>query len=121
MGITFRDDMSGRTTQEYDQDLLKIGRGGHSIEVDVKIPVGNKSPLLVKNNIDLVSRYHCNVVKLEDRFFVYDIGCRNGVYLLMGDNMKKISKGRHVELKEGDKLGLGDNYILGITITPSPQ
>ena len=79
-----------------------------------------------------VSRKHAKIVKENDRFFIEDLGSRNGTWI----SGKAIARGTRVEIQEGLLIRMGDTlirldrgpanalpdtYVTGISTQPSDR
>jgi diguanylate cyclase (GGDEF)-like protein len=54
-----------------------------------------------------VSRKHARILKVNDRFFIEDLGSKNGTWI----NGKAIDRGKRVEIQEGIFIRMGDTLI----------
>ena len=88
--LIYKVEDSEETRIEIKNDISVVGR--HS-ECDITIPD------------DMISRRHIEIIHKEDRFFVVDLGSRNGCF----HNSKRITAMR--ELHDGDLLEMGKTVI----------
>lgn len=82
--------------------------GGHSYALKGKaISIGRAS----ENDIQIkdlsVSRNHAKILKKDDKFFIQDLGSRNGILI----NGNAISPGEEIEVYEGITATIGDVLI----------
>jgi diguanylate cyclase (GGDEF)-like protein len=54
-----------------------------------------------------VSRKHARILKVNDRFFIEDLGSKNGTWI----NGRAIDRGKRVEIQEGIFIRMGDTLI----------
>ncbi len=84
----------GRTfRRDIDQDILKVGRSSKN-DVNLSFDLSQ-------------SRFHAEVARIGGKYFVRDVGSRNGTSL----NGRPVRE-QPVELKAGDRITLGETTIL---------
>ena len=72
-----------------------------------KISIGRDPKNNVVLNDKMVSRFHAEIQKIKNDFFVTDLNSSNGTFV----NNIKVPEGKYVKLKENDKIRLGKNEL----------
>jgi sigma-B regulation protein RsbU (phosphoserine phosphatase) len=98
--------------------LTVIAADGRTFRRDIdaeRVSIGRSSKNDVNLSFDLsLSRFHAEVTRREGRYFLADVGSRNGTSL----NGRPVSQ--PTELKVGDQIALGETRIL-FSAEPGPQ
>ena len=69
--------------------------------------IGRSSTSDIQINDSFVSRKHARILKLKDRFFIEDLGSKNGTWI----NGNAIDSGKKIEIQEGIPIRIGDSLI----------
>jgi len=77
---------------EVDEEEIFVGRAP-----DNEIPVKDKS----------VSRKHLKIVKRDERYYVTDLGSKNGTYI----DGKRITSGKEYQVREGMPIAAGKTFM----------
>lgn len=77
---------------EVDEDAVFIGRAP-----DNEIPVKDKS----------VSRKHLKIIKRAERYYVTDLGSKNGTFI----DGKRVTSGKEYEVREGIPIAVGKTFL----------
>ena len=85
--------LSGRRT--FDQPVITIGRPD---------PDRGSRPDIDLSGDDAVSRFHAELRRREDGYYLVDLGSTNGTRL-RGEEIPALTE---VKLKSGDEIGLGE-------------
>ena len=72
-----------------------------------KITIGRDPKNNVVLNDKMVSRFHAEIQKIRQDFFVTDLSSSNGTYV----NDLKIPEGKYIKLKKNDRIRLGKNEL----------
>jgi len=76
---------------------------GKQIPLVRKITIGRDPKNSVVVNDKMVSRFHAEIQKIKENFFVTDLNSSNGTFV----NDIKVPEGKYIKLKENDKIRLG--------------
>jgi len=77
---------------EVDEDAVFIGRAP-----DNEIPIKDKS----------VSRKHLKIIKRAERYYVTDLGSKNGTFI----DGKRVTSGKEYEVREGIPIAVGKTFL----------
>ncbi|MEJ2723095.1 MAG: diguanylate cyclase [Deltaproteobacteria bacterium] len=69
--------------------------------------IGRSPASDIQINDSYVSRKHARILKSKDRFFIEDLGSKNGTWI----NGSAIDRGRKVEIQEGVPIRIGGSVI----------
>ncbi|MGQ9474728.1 MAG: FHA domain-containing protein [Actinomycetota bacterium] len=80
-------------------------RGRRQWEVGEELVIGRASECPVRLDDEFVSNLHAKIYRLQDRYYVEDLGSTNGTYV----NGRRINY--PIELRGGDRLKVGQTLM----------
>lgn len=80
---------------------------GKEIPLVTKITIGRDPRNSVSIDDKMVSRFHAEIQKIKNEFFVKDLNSSNGTYV----NRKKVPEGKYVKLEDNDVIQVGKNEL----------
>ncbi|MDA3956514.1 FHA domain-containing protein [Oceanispirochaeta sp.] len=85
------------------KDIHCLLFNGKEIKVTSRMTIGRDKNNNFVINDGLVSRFHLEIQQIRGSYFVQDRNSSNGTWI----NGKRITPGKYIKLKQGDKLILG--------------
>ena len=84
----------------FDGDMFSIG----AVPEDDQ----GKNDLVISDPSRMVSRFHCEIHRRNNRYYLIDIGSTNGTFL----NNRKLRPGDKTPIKRGTRFRLGDHCVV---------
>lgn len=80
---------------------------GKEIPLVAKITIGRDPRNSVSIDDKMVSRFHAEIQKIKNEFFIKDLNSSNGTYV----NGKIVPEGKYVKLEDKDVIQIGKNEL----------
>lgn len=92
--------------------IKKVEKGlllfnGKEIPVVMKITIGRDSGNSIVIDDRMVSRFHAEVQKIEDSYYIRDMGSSNGTFV----NGNRVPDGKYIKLGKDDAIRLGKSEL----------
>lgn len=89
------------------EETIELSYQGKSYPVVTKILIGRDKSCGIHVDDKLVSRFHAEIQKIKDAYFITDLNSTNGTFV----NNERIPHGKYMKLHKNDIIKIGRTEI----------